>query len=201
MITWTSRQVAALSIVTMLGACDATDQSNPLLAGLKPPRDASLPPVPLVQAEMMSGKVTLVPPAGYCIDPESLSQSFALMARCDNMGAATGGTGAPTGVLTVSVSRRTAGTPLPTAQDVTAAAGLGAPQGTRRGPSSVIFSTTGAAPAPDLSPKHWRALAQVEGFVLGAALFGPEGLRAVSDEGAEILEDMIARTIAKTAAD
>jgi hypothetical protein len=200
MITWTSNPLAALGILAVLGACDAVDTDSPLLAGLKPPQDAALPPVPLVQADMMNGKVTLMPPAGYCIDPESLSQSFALMARCDTMGAATGGSGAAAGVLTVSVSRRAQGTPLPTAQDVTEAAGLGAAQSTRRGEASVIFKTTGTAPAPDLSPQHWRALAQVEGFILGAALYGPEGLRAVSDEGADILEDMIKRTLAKTAA-
>jgi len=170
-----------------------------LLAGLTSPQ-GNAAPAPLVRAAMMNGNVALMPPAGYCIDPESLSQSFALMARCDTMGVAAGSMGAPAGVLTVSLSRRTPGTPLPTAQDLTAAAGLGAPQNTRRGEASVIFRTTGTAPAPDLAPLHWRALAQVDGFVIGAALYGPEGLRAVSEEGAEVLEDMISRTIAQTAA-
>jgi hypothetical protein len=198
MTTWTFRPIAALSMMTMLGACSGIDASRTLLAGLAPPQDTALPPVPLVQAQMMNGKVTLVPPTGYCIDPESLSQSFALMARCDTLGAATGGTGAPAGVLTVSFARSDADAPLPTAQDVAQAAGLGPPQETRRAPASVIFRTTGTAPATGLSPGHWRALAKVGKFTLGAALYGPEGRRAVSEEGAEVLDEMIRHTMAKT---
>ena len=169
-----------------------------LLAGLAPLEDAALPAVPLTQAMMMRGGVTLVPPSGYCIDPESLSHKFALMARCDNMGAATGGEGAPAGVLTVSLTRNVLNPILPTAQEVATAAGVDPPEDARQSDNGIVFRTKGVAPSPDLSPTHWRSIAKVGKFTMGAALFGPEGRRAVSPEGASLLEEMIKSTTNKT---
>ncbi|WP_298859250.1 hypothetical protein [uncultured Sulfitobacter sp.] len=198
MTIWISKPLIALGFISTLGACEAMDKGNTLLAGLAPPEDAALPAVPLTQALMMRGNVTLVPPSGYCIDPESLSQSFALMARCDNLGAATGGEGAPTGVLTVSLTRNVLNPILPTAQEVATAAGVGAPEDARSNDDSIVFRTKGIAPSPDLSPTHWRSIAKVGKYTMGAALFGPAGRRAVSSEGAAVLEEMIKRTTNKT---
>jgi hypothetical protein len=198
MNTWNSKPIAALSIIVLLSACDGTDTGTSLLANITPPADAALPAVPLTQALMMRGNVTLVPPNGYCIDAESLSQSFALMARCDTLGAATGGAGAPTGVLTVSLTRSKKNADLPTPQEVTTATSLGTPENTRGNDSSVVFKTTGSAPSPDLSPEHWRSVSKIGNYIMGAALFGPKDRRAVSPEGADLLEEMIKRTMAKT---
>lgn len=198
MTTWTSKHLIALGLASVLGACEAMDTGTTLLAGLAPPEDAALPAVPLTQAMMMRGGVTLVPPSGYCIDPESLSHNFALMARCDNMGAATGGEGAPAGVLTVSLTRNVLNPILPTAQEVATAAGVGPPEDARQSDNGIVFRTKGVAPSPDLSPTHWRSIAKVGKFTMGAALFGPEGRRAVSPEGASLLEEMIKSTTNKT---
>ena len=198
MTTWTSKHLIALDLASVLGACEAMDTGTTLLAGLAPPEDAALPAVPLTQAMMMRGGVTLVPPSGYCIDPESLSHNFALMARCDNMGAATGGEGAPAGVLTVSLTRNVLNPILPTAQEVATAAGVGPPEDARQSDNGIVFRTKGVAPSPDLSPTHWRSIAKVGKFTMGAALFGPEGRRAVSPEGASLLEEMIKSTTNKT---
>ncbi|MCX7565720.1 hypothetical protein OS189_05150 [Sulfitobacter sp. F26169L] len=198
MTTWTSKPLAALGIAVLLSACDAATTGGGLLDNLKPPSDAALPPAPLTQALMMRGKVTLVPPTGFCIDPESLSQSFALMARCDTLGAATGGAGAPLGMMTVSFARNTKNIPLPSAQEIATASGLGPPLDVRNQDTSVVFKTTGKAPVPDLAAAHWRSVAQVGGFFMGAALYGPEGRRAVSTEGASFLQEMIKRTADKT---
>lgn len=198
MITWISKPLAALGIVAMLGACEAVGTGSSLLAGLTPPTDTALPIVPLRQALMMRGKVTLVPPGGYCIDPESLSENFALMARCDALGAATGGSGAPVGVLTVSFARGGKAVPVPTAQEIAASTGLGAPNSASRQERSVVFKTTGTPPTAGLSPHHWRSISRVGGFTMGAALFGPQDRRAVSDEGADLLREMIQRTTAKS---
>jgi hypothetical protein len=198
MNTWSSKPVAALSSIVLLSACDVADTGTSLLASITPPHDAALPAVPLTQALMMRGNVTLVPPSGYCIDAESLSQSFALMARCDTLGAATGGAGAPIGVLTVSFARSAKNANLPTPQEITAETGLDAPESTRQGETSVVFKTKGSAPSPDLSPTHWRSVSMVGDYTMGAALFGQAGHRAVSSEGADVLEDMIKRTSAKS---
>lgn len=198
MTIWTSKPLVALGFVSLLGACDAVDTDGGLLAGLTPPEDAALPAVPLTRAMMMRGNVTLVPPSGYCIDPESLSQSFALMARCDNMGAAAGGEGAPAGVLSVSLARNVLNPTLPTAQEVAIAATVTPPEDTREIENSVIFRTKGAAPSAELSPTHWRSISKIGKYTMAASLFGPEGRRAVSSEGADVLADMIKRTTAKT---
>lgn len=195
MTTWTSKPFIALGFASFLGACDTGET---LLAGLTPPADAALPAVPLTQATMMRGKVILVPPTGYCIDPETLSQSFALMARCDSLGAPTGGEGAPAGVLSVSFVRNNLTPTIPTAKDIAAAAGVGTPEEARETQTSVVFRTKGTAPSSDLSPIHWRSVSKVGQFTMGASLFGPKGRRVVSDEGASVLEEMIKRTTKKT---
>lgn len=200
MITWISKPLAALTLLSAVSACEGTDASNALLAGFSPPSDAALPAPPLLQALMMRGKVTLVPPQGFCIDPDSLTQSFALMARCDTLGADTGTGGAPIGVLTVSFARSAAGATLPTAQEIATAAKLGVPSAVTPADASVVFRTSGAAPSRDLSAQHWRSVAQVGDFTMGAALFGPDGQRAVSEEGAGMLREMIRRTTQKTQA-
>lgn len=198
MTTWTSKHLVTLGFVGALGACDVADSGSTLLAGLTPPADTALPAVPLKQALMMRGKVTLVPPDGYCIDPESLNQSFALLARCDALGASTGGSGAPVGLMTVSLTRTGNQKQPPTAEEFTAAAGLAAPESAKKHASGVIFRTSGTPPADDLSSTHWRAVSTVGEFTMGAALFGPDGRRAVSAEGAEVLQEMIQRTTDKT---
>ena len=193
MTTWSFKRCVAIIALVTLAACD---EGGDVLAGLNPPTGTK---APLTQALMMRGAVTLVPPQGFCIDPKTLNQSFALMARCDVMGADTGSAGAPLGLVTISFARVAPDTTLPSATDITAAAGLGAPQSLRRRDDQVIFRTNGPPPSTDLDTHHWRAVARVGAFLMGAALFGPEGRRAVSSEGAEVLEDLIRRTTAKTA--
>ncbi|MEP2919814.1 MAG: hypothetical protein ABJP06_03735 [Sulfitobacter sp.] len=201
MTIWSSKKATALGLVSLLGACDGPlETSSGFLSALSPAQDAALPPVPLTQASMMRGQIALVPPGGYCIDPESLTQSFALMGRCDSLGAATGGSGAPVGVLTVSIARNAKDTPLPDAAQIAEAANVTTPQDTRKTSDSIIFKTAGTPPGPELSSLHWRAVAMIDNFIIGAALFGPEGQRAVSSEGASVLAQMLERTAAKTSA-
>ncbi len=200
MTIWTCKPLAALSLLGVLGACDATTGGEGLLAALTPPEDAALPAVPLTQATMMRGGLTLLPPSGYCIDPDSLTQSFALMARCDALGASTQSADAPVGVMTVSLARSGLAPALPSAQELAAASNLGAPTDARQSEQSVVFQTTGSPPSSDLSSTHWRSISKVGRITMGAALFGPEGQRAVSSAGAELLEEMISRTTAQTSA-
>lgn len=195
---WSYKPLAALGMTIMLGACDAMDTGGGLLARLAPPEDAALPAVPLTQASMLRGSITLVPPHGYCIDAESLTQSFALMARCDVLGASEGGTGAPAGILTVSLSRNVLNAPLPTVPEIAAALNLSEPQKVITGNDSIIFRSSGTPPSSNLTSDHWRSVTQIDRFTMGAALFGTAGRRAVSDEGAQVLQDMIKRTSVKT---
>ena len=187
MTTWSFKRGVAVLALLALSACE--EGSDPF---------AGLSKAQLTQARMMQGAVTLVPPQGFCIDPKTLNQSFALMARCDVMGADTGSAGAPLGVMTVSFTKAASGAALPSATDITAAGSFGEPESLRRRDDRVIFRTTGVPPSSDLDSRHWRAVARVGTYLMGAALFGPEGQRAVTGEGAEVLEDLIRRTAAKT---
>ena len=200
MTTWTCKPLAALSLLCVLSACDDVTGGDGLLTSLTPPEDAALPAVPLTQALMMRGSMTLVPPNGYCIDPESLTQSFALMARCDALGSSNDSGNAPVGVMTVSLARNALSPALPSAQELAAASSLGTPTDARQSEQSVVFQTTGTPPSSDFSPTHWRSVSKVGRITMGAALFGPTGQRAVSAAGADLLEEMISRTTAQTSA-
>ncbi|QUJ76370.1 hypothetical protein KDD17_15990 [Sulfitobacter albidus] len=123
MTTWISR-VAALVLCGALAGCDALPDASGVLSGI-----AGDQAPPLTQAKMMRGAVTLVPPTGFCIDPKTLNESFALMARCDTLGATTGSRGAPLGLMSVSFTRTGADAPLPTPQDIASATGTSAPNG------------------------------------------------------------------------
>lgn len=197
-MAWPRKQLAALAVVATLGGCAEGEGPASLLAGLAPPEDVVVPGIPLTQAMMMRGKVTLIPPGGYCIDPDSLTQNFALMGRCDVMGADTKNTGVPAGVMTVSIARSAKSAPLPNPAEISTASGLGAAQDARTGDASIVFKTTGPPPSADMSSTHWRGIAKLNRFTIGAALYGPEGRRAVSGEGAGLIEDMLKRTAAKT---
>lgn len=193
---WTSRPLAALGLLVLLAACEETSNGD-RSTSIAPQGNAAGAPVPLTRADMMRGGVTLVPPEGFCIDPESLTQSFALMARCDALGAPTGGAGAPLGVLTVSFTRSPVDEALPDAADIATAANVAPPRDVKTTETSVIFQTEGDAPSEGLAASHWRAVAKFDRFIMGAALFGPENRRAVSSEGAEVLRQMITRSAAK----
>jgi hypothetical protein len=172
--------------VTAMGGCEGG-------IGLAP-RDAK----PLSQARMAGGAVTLVAPSGFCIDSGSLEARFALMARCDALGANAAAAGAPLGLITVSLVPSAPGTALPTPQDSARAADLSGIGNVTQDGTTTLFRARGAAPNAALAPVHWRGIARLGSFAMGAALYGePEG-RAVSEEGAEILAEMIRRSIRAT---
>lgn len=198
MTIWTSKGAAALLGSLVLAGCDAAPTGQGLLAGLLSPGSDTVDRPPLTQALMMQGAITLVPPTGFCIDPNSLNQSFALLARCDTLGAATGDRGAPLGIMTVSLTPRGTETPLPTAADVATASDTSDPDHIRDRQDHIIFATEGQPPLPQMDERHWRAIAKVGGYTMGVALFGPKEKRAVSVEGAGLLEELIQRTQAKS---
>jgi hypothetical protein len=150
--------------------------------------------VALLQTQMASGAFTLVAPQGFCIDQSTLRQTFALMARCDTLGAPDKAAGAPVGIITVSVTNLRPAAQLPTAQDIADAAQLARISAETSQNDAITFRAEGPPPAKDLDVKHWRGLARVENKLLGIALYGPKGARAVSSEGREVLNSLIRRT-------
>lgn len=191
MITWSYKTAAIALVLTILAACEG-GQGLDLAKGLgsitaKPNAKA------LTQASMASGAVTLVPPRGYCIDGQSLKPRFALLARCDRLGAENSN-GAPIGVITVSVAPARGNIALPTPAETAAASALTKVSAPTSHDDSVVFRARGEAFAPQMSQDHWRATAVVKNQILGLALYAPPKSIALSDEGRALLAELIKRT-------
>lgn len=182
MTTWSFR--AATTALALLGLTGCEE-------GFGTGANAALP-----EAKMAFGAVTLVPPRGFCIDRNSLDQQFALIARCDALGAPTAAVDAPIGVITVSLAAIPAEASLPAPEDTAAALKLSDISSLQETENAVLFRAQGTAPVEGLSARHWRATARVGGQIMGLALYGPANGRAVSGEGRAILTELIDGTSA-----
>lgn len=187
MTTWTSRaSLAALALAALTG-CEP-GQGN-LLGGL-----GTSPNMALSEAQMAGGAVKLIPPRGFCIDRQSLGQRFALMARCDKLGAPSFLADAPLGIITISISEAAAEQGLPSAPQTAAAFGLTNISALSETDSRVIFRAQGTAPVEGMAPLHWRGTARLGDRIMGLALYGPEKSPVLTGEGRKILEDLIRRS-------
>lgn len=188
MTIWTCKGAVAALALTTLAACE-DGQGGDIFRGLQ--SDTSKRSVAFSQANMVFGAVTLVAPDGFCIDKKTLKQNFALMARCDALGASSASVGVPVGVITASFS--TASATIPTPLDTAGAHNLSAVTDAIAEEDRVTFRAIGAAPTAELSDTHWRGTARVGSHMLGLALYGPASGRAVSSEGRAILGRLIDR--------
>lgn len=192
MIIWTCKGALAALALTTLAACAAGQGPSFLdgLSALGTPREAK----PFSQVTMAQGAVTLKAPRGFCIDPRSLKQRFALMARCDTLGAPGAAQDAPLGLITVSVAPANNGTDVPTPQDTAAALGLTQVANANATGRGLTFRANGSAPLEGVAETHWRGTTLIGGYVMSVALFGPKGGRAASTEGRGIVEQLMARS-------
>lgn len=189
MTTWTFRALIASLALGFLSACDATT--------LGPPAVDAGEPQALGRVALAKGALTLVPPQGFCIDRSSIKPRFALMARCDALGApASSSIGAPVALITVSLLEAAASAPLPTPAQTATAANLVKVSNPSDAKDMILYRAEGPVPVAGLDPRHWRGTARAGGFILGVALYGPPDSRAQSDEGRDIVRELIARTIA-----
>ena len=137
---------------------------------------------------MVEGAVTLVPPSGYCIDSSSLTQTFALMARCDLLDAENGALNAPIGLLTASFATNN-GQPL-SAADVAFASNAVVIETIDTGGLEIVRAKTDTPPN-GLAKTHYRAATQIDGFDLSLALFSPPESEAQGARGTEMLRNLI----------
>lgn len=187
MTTWTSKGSLAALALTLLGACEGgiSTAGRGGSSGLDSPGAA-----PLKQARMAGGAVRLVPPQGFCIDRPSLSPTFALLARCDVLGAETAAN-APNVIITVSISPASANADLPDPAATALAAGLTSVTDQVRTKEETTFRASGPAPAPGLSARHWRGTTLIGEHLLGLALYGPQDGREVGRAGRGLLRTLI----------
>jgi hypothetical protein len=147
---------------------------------------------PLVNAQMMQGSVTLVPPSGYCIDRTSLNSRFALLARCDVLGDSGATAAAPLSLITVSMSSARGNTALPTPEQTAQAFGLSNVAHIQNGENRVVFRADGPAPAAELSMQHWRGTAIIDDKIMGVALYISQDTEVAASRAQDILSGLLA---------
>lgn len=187
MSTWTCKGIALAGLTALsLSGCDPG-------AGFGTGASSGSPP--LGEAPLSGGAVRVVMPFGYCIDPRSLREDFALAARCDTLG----GKG-PFGGLALALITITA-TPLPEGgarPDMTSLrAGLNGARVLREemsGTQPLILAQGGTPPSPGLSATHWKSVFTAGGQVVALSLYAPEDSPALRGEGAALLRDLASGT-------
>jgi hypothetical protein len=181
------KTILELATFLTLSAC-AEGTSFSLLEKAKDLKPEATPMVPLLKAQMAKGAVTLVPPSGYCIEPSSLTQNFAAMARCDLLDAENGALDAPIGLLTASVAKSKAnGVSL---DDIMNASGTTKIGTITEGGPEVVRATTKNPPL-GLPKTHLRTATKIDGYDLSLALFSPVESDAQGARGASMLQNMI----------
>jgi hypothetical protein len=183
MNTGTCKKTAGgLAALMMLSACAEGPALNLL------PQAEEKPLVPLIKAQMVEGAVTLVPPAGYCIEPSSLTQDFALMARCDLLKAKGSPLGAPIGLITASFAQNRGD--VLNAADVAIASDATVVE-TFEGEDLSIVRAQTQTPPNGQATTHFRAATKIEDYDLSLALFSPAESEAQGAVGASLLRNLV----------
>lgn len=188
MNTWSFKCLTAGAVCLALAGCDLPVTGADADAS-GTPTDSALP-----LATLARGSVTLVPPTGYCIDQESLRDSFALMARCDRLGGTTT-FGAPVAIITAATVSENS------------AAGFGRAFGAdsetilarRQKDGFTLLHVKGTPPSPEMRDVFWRGVAQVDSQVLGLAIYQAKGGAELGERAPDLLTQTLRRTIERTA--
>lgn len=179
MIIWTFKQgLCAALLLGCLSGCAEDGSVLPLLA------DKTAPPVfSLKKAELAGGKVTVVPPEGYCIDAKSLGRAFAALALC-GAGEKRGGDG----LITVSVT-----VPSPAAEPAAVLAHLSPDtRSTETTDPGFVLTKMRRADAPTgaMTP-DWRGVAPMENALVSMAVFAADGSDLSGEKGGELLRELV----------
>lgn len=195
---WTSKLALICALgLTGCGTVEMPDLSfAPVLGGAKPDDRV------LRSARMMNGALALRPPEGYCIDGATLTQSFALMGRCDVMLRNVDETGDESDVLTASFAVKAQGEADPTLETLTAALAPLKPNEAQQDGPLALVEITDKAVVPALDDTHWRGVMAHGPFVVGWAVYAPEGLpvthRLIDQAAANLIEDNPSAEIAQS---
>lgn len=198
MTIWTSKRVlAGLVLLVQTGCAEGPGLAfAPTDAAAKATADRQ------TQAALADGRIALQAPAGFCIDPSSISnrgrEGFAMLARCNRLGPDTVAlalAGQSPAVMTVSTRPWTReGTGISGAE-IAGAYPAGAVLDTRDKPPMAMVRAKGGAPRiSGLSDTHWRGAMVINGQLVVMGLFAPEDSRALGNSGASLLDQMARRT-------
>lgn len=147
------------------------------------------------QAALFDGEVVVAGPQGYCIDPTSLRKRggghVVLMASCEALTGTPGHSVEPV-LMTVSVLpyRKDATPPdaRALAKQMQPAKVLDRIDGD--GVSLVHLGAGGAQGIDGGDPRHWRAAMEINGHVIGLAVYAARGGKAAGPKGQRLIVDL-----------
>jgi len=194
---WISKP--ALALLGLVGLALAACEAGPGIFAFLPNQDEAPASTEqrqpqlnaLPRANMMRGQVVLVPPQGYCVDKTALQNNFAILARCDALGARSR-YASSVGIITVAINR------VGERVDLAALLPASLPEGTaiRARHDSADFSVAqvrGNAPS-GVSDQYWRGLAQVGPYMMGLAIYGAPKSDVTNASGQRLLGALVQRT-------
>lgn len=187
MTTWTSKGLGTIAACLALAGCDDLGGLNLGLSGQA---------APLAFAELARGTVTIVPPSGFCVDPKSLRQNFALMARCDVLGG-DGGQGLPPAVITATSIDTGAGATVAPAQPGTGSETVLTRRDT---PMLSMVQVQGNPPIADARGTYWRGAGRIADQTIGLAIYQASDGIALGPLAPELLVQTMQRSHNRTTA-
>lgn len=155
-------------------------------------------------AEMLNGRFILVPPEDYCIDGDSLTQTFALMANCSVLIDAEPSTADEPDILTASFATKQDGSQASVDALTAAVAPLAAQNGYQD--SAVAYvEVTDPEIREGLDPVHWRGVLKHEGTIVGFATYAHRGLNAspqlIEETARNLIENNAGRSGSRSTGD
>ena len=206
MSTWTSKGLCAALLAGATFALAGCEEG----AGLPfvPPGGGSGltlgPAAPPSTLTLAGGEVTLAAPSGYCFDKRSVKRTarggFAVLARCDTLGAKGSFAGYDLALITVAVMPRAAEAKALTPEAVARTAGPVKVLDRRSvGRVALVRLADGPHEMEGVARVHWRAAFSASGHLVGLGLYAPEGSSVLESQGRLLLEEMAEKTRAASA--
>lgn len=193
MSIWTYSRAILLTVCALIAGCTQIRNAEFLSSDGPKPANA------LAVVVMEDGAVTLMPPSDYCIDKSSLKPRFALMARCDTLGARTA-SDAPLVLITATLVPLEESINVPTAADLATALEPNKILQQSDQDGLALVQTESATGLNGISERHWRGVFVVNGILVGLALYAPRDGSVSGEAGAAILTGLAERTTAQTSA-
>jgi len=187
MSTWTFKVFAGGLLAALIGGC------VPLPDGSSSSSNALAPP--LTTAKLGRG-LSVATPRGYCLDPSSISRNFALIARCDRLGAEGESRGTPLAVITVTAPSGAANDGLPTARALVG--DTEALLDSYRQERLQLVKVAGTAPAEGLSGRYWRGAGLIDGKLLGLAIYPTANGPDLDEDAVVLLRETFQRSSDET---
>ena len=182
MSIWTCKVLAGALFLALGSACVPVPELNSSNGALAEP---------LTTAKLSRG-LFVSTPDGYCLDRTSLTREFALIARCDKLGAKGPSFGTPLAVITVTSPPDEVEATLPEADAL-----IGDAESlldSRRESKLQLVKISGSAPADGLSGRYWRAAGLVGNQVLGLAIYPVANGPDLDEEAVVLLRETFERS-------